>query len=205
MSLNVTHKNVQRRIFYIQRLLIGGGILLVIYTLYDWLILERSLYTGYSVRHFNDYVAFIGWLFLSISFYLLKRWVIKKGILLRMGFTALSVGLIFISFAYFFNGWIDGISFPGFVITYYPGILIASLGLSGCIFSPVKIDQYGIYLHKALFTIILLLLLISCFLPFYYFTTYNDKATATIIRNISHVLIGVAFVIVGFLLKRAIW
>ena len=202
MSQLQLQTNTQTRTTLIQVLLVSGGFLLIVYTLIDWLTLERTLYTGYTERHFHDYIIFLGWLFFSLSFYLLRSWVFKEGLLLRKGVLAISVGLFFITFAYFFNGWIDGISFPGFVITYYPGTLITSLGIIGCIFSPINSSQFDLPLSKSILIVILLLLLLSCFLPIYYFSSNNDKSTATIIRSIGHILLGAVFIVAGFLLKK---
>ncbi|HLL41747.1 MAG TPA: hypothetical protein VK369_01355 [Segetibacter sp.] len=116
---------------------------------------------------------------------------------------ASSVGLFFISSAYFFNGWIDGISFPGFVVSYYPGTLIAAIGLIICIVSKIEVRD-EIRLSKAVLTAILFLMLLSCFLPLYYFSSKSDKSTATVIRNVCHVFVGAAFVILGFLPKKTI-
>ncbi len=203
MSLSAIQTNTYRKSSFIQWLFIGGGLLLIIYTLFDRLILGRTLYTGYTDRYFHDYIIFLGWLFFSVSFFLLRSSIYKERILLRTALMATSVGLFFISFAYFFNGWVDGISFPGFVITYYPGTLIASLGLIGSIFNQFKERQYSSPLSGKVLTIILLLMLLSCFLPLYYFSSNSDKSTATIIRSIGHILLGVVFIIAGSLLQKS--
>lgn len=176
--------------------LIIGGILWTGKPLYDWLILEREINTGYPPSNVVDYLSFLIPLFCLVGILGMFSVYGKK---IGISSAILSLSLLLISTFYVSESYFYGSSIPSGLIFLFPGLLFLMIG-AFILFSQIKHHKVipRIFLKVAL--TLCALTLTFCISPF--FTQQLDNKTATFITTLLMVLIGLIWSIFGICLFR---
>lgn len=106
-------------------LCVVGGVLWGLKPLYDWIVLDRSVNTGYAASDFTDYVKFLFPLFclggLFVLFKLYKEWIKKSA-------RILALALLFNSLFHFFEIYFTDSGIPFGLLFLFSGTLLLVVG-----------------------------------------------------------------------------
>jgi len=103
----------------------GAGFAL--YCSYEWHLMGRLINTGYPDHSLADYALFLVPLLLGVGTAMRYRGESGRGRRAGVGLACTGFGLL--GAAYFFAKWIYHADIPIYVMLFYPGTLLVSLGL----------------------------------------------------------------------------